>query len=319
MEHKTESDITPSAGDSLADEQQISAWQAYRHPNWYKNTFLMSLVFAKHCIVPALLWIGGMGTVILSSAFSASRMMVTHPGIVEIMQAFFISLAALIISLPLLIWFFAAWLVRLTAYCETYLQFSTKDLLTYPLDKEKVKAAQTEALHNTRMKKAYIAKFWSTLTLYLLPLFFVFIISMVTLVATSPTVLGDSAIVLPPWSSTITWLCCAASGLYLTAVSFAGICVSSVSTEKERAAAMKTFKISRDLFVPLLVVTLASGLIDTLVTSPREILQIGHPPELLTGSTWIQFSEELWRTLSSTVMWTVTLAPICQLVKGKIE
>jgi hypothetical protein len=279
----------------------------------------MSLLFARQCLIPACLWIAAICVVIFPGVLIISTAGLSS-GLMQIIQALIAYLLALVLAVPLMGWCFAAWLVRLTAYSSAFSMFSSADMVTSPIEKTRIVKAQHDALEKTRLNKAFLTKFWSTLTVFLLLPFSIFFISMMVLTCTYPAILGASALKLPAWALITTNICCSVSGLYSTAVSFAGICVSSNASSNPVDHAKQTMALSFRYFFPVMIISALSIFFNMLISSPHELLQGAQPMGLmtLTGSWWPAL-EELWRGVTSTVLWTLTLAPICEYLRGKLS
>ncbi len=298
---------------------ELSPSKCFKSLQWWKNATLMSVLYARQCVVPACLWIGAVCVIVFPGLFMISTAGVSA-GLMQILQGFIAYVLALVLVIPLMGWCFAAWLVRLTAYSSAYSTFSAADMLSLPLDKTQIVKAQLDALEKTRLNKAFLTKFWSTLTVFLLLPFFIFFISILVLTCTYPAVLGESALKLSAWALMTLNVCCSVSGLYLTAVSFAGICVSSNASSDPVDHAKQTMALSFKFFFPLMIISAISVFINMLISSPRELLQGAQPLSLttLTG-LWLPALEELWRGATSTVLWTLTLAPVCEYLRGKLS
>ncbi len=323
MEHgKSESDpplAETLSAISLPLQPELSPSRCFKSLQWWKNATLMSVLYARQCVVPACLWIAAVCVVVFPGVFMISTAGLSQ-GMMQILQGLIAYFLALVLSIPLMGWCFAAWLVRLTAYSSAFSTFSSVEMVTSPLDKTRIVKAQLDALDKTRLNKAFLTKFWSALTVFLLLPFSIFFISMLVLTCTYPAILGASALKLPTWALLTTNVCCSVSGLYSTAVSFAGICVSSNASSHPVDRAKQAMALSFRFFFPLMLISALSILFNMLISSPRELIQGAQPLGLmaLTGSLWPAL-EELWRGATSTVLWTLTLAPMCEYLRGKLS
>ena len=178
--------------------------------------------------------------------------------------------------------------------------------------------AQKIALQETRLKKIFLAKFWSSLTMFLAIPCIALCVTMMVLTASSSSVLGSYAIRLPVWASLVTYICLFGCLALTSEVSLVAICVSANSNSDPLSQAKKTISISFRKIVPLMLITGLSALAIVIVTSPYELAQSAHAQEAFAiNITWWSAVEELWRTFSSLVMWTFTLAPMCEYLRER--
>ncbi|MBS2000372.1 MAG: hypothetical protein JST44_02640 [Cyanobacteria bacterium SZAS LIN-5] len=306
----------PLSSEPLTTEEQISPYKCFASKQWWRNVLFMSLTFARQCITPACLWLASLATIILPSLFVATTFGKTVE-ISQLLQAMAVYIVTLFIAVPLLFWCFGAWLVRLTAYSAALETFSRRELLLERLDKSRVVRVQQQALEHVRTQKLFLAKFWSTLTIFLLGPCGLFFLSMLVLACTSPAVLGNSALRLSAGVTLAAQAICLISGLVTTTVSFVGISVSAVSDIEPVKQARRTVFISAKCLIPLSVITVLSVCVSVLITSPDEILQGNAISAGFVNAGWMSVVQEIWRAVSSTVVWTLTLAPICEFMRGR--
>lgn len=293
----------------------VSPFKCFQSPQWWKNAALLSLFYARHCVVPAGLWLISLAIFLVPGAFIANTFGKTIE-MMQLVQALLVYLVTLFIAVPLLFWCFGAWLVRLTAYAASFESFSRNEMVTENLDKARVIAAQRKALEHTKTQKMFLAKFWSTLTIFLIVPCIVFFVSMMVIACTSPTVLGSSALKLPDWAGILIGMFCLLSGLATTVPSFVGICISANVETDPIKEAKNTISLSVKSFLPLTIITAMSVLLSVLISSPHELLPGGQSPISPLG--WVSVAQEIWRAVSSTVVWTITLAPMCEYMRGKL-
>ncbi len=235
----------------------------------------------------------------------------------QLVQAMVVYLVTLFVAVPLLFWCLGAWLVRLTAYSAAFESFTRDEMVTATLDKARILVAQRQALDHAKTQKVFLAKFWSTLTIFLIVPCIVFFVSMMVLACTSSAVLGTSAFKLPMWVAVLTFSLCLLSGLVTTVVSFVGICVSANRDTDPIKEAKNTMSLSIKNFIPLTVITALSVLGSMLLSSPQELFQGGQSSLGSLNFTWVSVAQEVWRAVSSTFVWTITLAPMCEFMRGK--
>jgi hypothetical protein len=302
-----------------AEMRIISPYECFRSLQWWKNATLISLLYARRCILPAGLWIGSLTIFLIPGIYVVNTLKGSVTSI-QILQALVVYLLALFIAIPTLLWCFGTWLVRLTAFSRAFSDFSASEMIQSELDKARIIKAQNAALDGIKLKKVFLAKFWSTLTVFLLLPCIVFFVSMMVLSCTSSDILGQSALKLPVWALILTNVCCAVTALYTTLVSFVGLCVSANSDDDPVAGAKSVLNISFKHFVPLTVITVLSVLVSVLITSPHELFEGSQSMgKLSINVTWWSVVQELWRAASGTVAWTFTLTPICEFLRGKLD
>lgn len=312
-----ETDASPSlSSEPIMTGGQISPYKCFTSRKWWRNVLFVSLIFAKQCVTPACLWLAALATIILPSLFIATTFGKTVD-ITQLLQAMALYIITLVVAVPLLFWCFGAWLVRLTAYSAAFETFSRHELLVENLEKTRVVAVQQKALEHVRTQKLFLAKFWSTLTIFLLGPCGLFFLSMLLLACTSPAVLGNSALRLSAGLSLTAQVICLISGLITTVVSFVGITVSAVSDIEPVKQARRTVFISAKCLIPLSMITALSVCASVLITSPEEILQGNAISAGFANASCMSVLQEIWRAVSSTVVWTLTLAPICEFMRGR--
>lgn len=297
-----------------------TAFKCLINMQWWKNACWISLLYARHCMLPAGLWLGSLIVFLLPSIFIVATFGGKTVQMAQLIQALFVYLVTLLIAVPMLFWCFGAWLVRLTAFCQAFDTFSRAELCNNLIVKSRILEAHRSALSQTKNKKVFLAKFWSTLSLFLAVPCFVFFVSMLVIACTSPSVLGSSALALPQWALLTAEGLCLVSGLGTSIASFVGICVSAVTGAEPVHQAKHTLTLSMKYFLPLTLISSLSLFVSVLVTSPHELFQGSQSATI--GSinvTWESVAQELWRALSSTVIWTVTLAPVCEFMRDKLE
>ncbi|CAN5563810.1 hypothetical protein BH10CYA1_BH10CYA1_65060 [soil metagenome] len=306
----------PLSSISSSQSSIVSPFKCFQSRQWWKNASLLSFLFARHCVVPAGLWLVSLAIFLVPSAFMVMTFGKTIE-MIQLVQTFVVYLVTLFIAVPLMFWCFGAWLVRLTAYSAAFQSFSRDKMVAADLDKARIIDAQRQALDHAKNQKVFLAKFWSTLTVFLIVPCFVFFVSMMVLACTSPAVLGSSALKLPVWAVVVTNCCCLISGLATTVVSFVGICISANVDTDPIKEAKNTVSLSIKDFVPLTLITALSVLFSVLISSPHELFQGGQSAVGALNLTWISVAQEIWRAVSSTVVWTITLAPMCEYMRGR--
>lgn len=306
----------PLSSISSSQTSMVSPLTCFQSQQWWKNAALLSFLFARHCVVPAGLWLIFLAILLVPGAFLVTTVGKTVE-MVQLVQAFVIYLVTMFIAVPLLFWCFGAWLVRLTAYSAAFESFSRDEMVSANLDKSRVIAAQLKALEHTKTHKMFLAKFWSTLTIFLIAPFIVFFVSMMVMACTSSAVLGSSALTLPLWASVLAGALCLFSGLATTVPSFVGICISANVESDPIKEAKNTIAVSVKGFLPLTVITALSVLLSILISSPHELFEGGQSAMSMLNVGWVSVAQEIWRAVSSTVVWTITLAPMCEYMRGK--
>ncbi|MBS1957484.1 MAG: hypothetical protein JST89_25075 [Cyanobacteria bacterium SZAS-4] len=306
----------PSSSISSSQASIVSPFKCFQSQQWWKNAALLSFLYARHCVIPAGLWLVFLAVLLVPGTFLVATFTKTVE-VMQLVQAFVVYLVTMFIAVPLLFWCFGAWLVRLTAYAAVFESFSRDEMITANLDKSRVIAAQRKALEHTKTQKGFLAKFWFALTIFLIGPFVVFFVSMMVIVCTSSALLGSSALKLPMWAIVLTGIFCLCSGLATTVPSFVGVCISANVETDPIKEAKNTIVVSVKSFLPLTIITAASVLLSVLISSPHELFQAGQAPMSTLNVDWVSIAQEIWRAVSSTVVWTITLAPMCEYMRGK--
>ncbi len=318
MEAGSTSPLPPDDGGCVHTVSACSSpYKCFVSSQWWKNALLLSFLFARHCVVPACLYLASLAIFLVPSIFIVATFKKTVD-ISNVVQAMLVYIVTLLVAVPLLFWCFGAWLVRLTAFSSAFESFSRDELIAAKVQRGRVLDGQRKALEQVKRQKVFLAKFWSTLTLFLTVPCALFLISMLVLSCTSSAVLGPSALKLPVAAMIVTEAICLISGLALTMVSFVGISVSAVNVTEPVKLAKKAVSLSINNLGPLSVITAICLLSSVLITCPQELLPGGHVATPGTFSvTWLAVVQEIWRAVSSTVIWTITIAPICEFLRGK--
>ncbi|HEY9732704.1 MAG TPA: hypothetical protein V6C89_12375 [Drouetiella sp.] len=317
LEAESPAPLLPDADMAASVATSFSPYKCFSSKQWWSNALLLSFLFAKHCVAPAGLYLASLAIFLVPSIFVVATFKKTVD-ISQLVQAMIVYVVTLIVAVPMLFWCFGAWLVRLTAFSAAFASFSRAELIENKVQSSRVQEVQRDALDHVKRQKVFLAKFWSTLTIFLSIPCALFLISMLVLSCTSPAVLGTSALKLPVAAMVATDIVCLISGLSTTIVSFVGVSVSSVTDNEPVKQAKKAVALSARGILPLTVITASCLFASVLITCPQELVHGGRvtTPGVVSVS-WLSVVQEVWRAVSSTVIWTLTIAPICEFLRGK--
>ncbi|HEY9678086.1 MAG TPA: hypothetical protein V6C76_08750 [Drouetiella sp.] len=286
---------------------------------WWRNAAILSAAFAPSCAVPAGLWL----VVLALFIFPLYFVIKTLNGTVDVsklIQTGVIYIVCMLIAVPLFFWSIGAWLVRLTAYCNAFVSFSENALTSTNLNSRDARERLKDALKIVAERKVFLAKFWSTLTAILIVPCIFLVIAMCVLAAASPGVLGPAQVQFPLWAMVLTHFFFWISFALLTIVSFVGLCISASASVNPVQHAKISMQISVQKFFPLLILSALSVLIATLITSPVELFRSIQTRDVfaININGW-SVVEEIWRAISSTIVLTLTVAPICEYLRGSLS
>lgn len=302
-----------------------SAWQPLINmgkPLWWKNIFKTSFCFAPQCILPAIVWSLAFAVVFGSFALVQQIMNAqTNPGLAQILQCFFLLLGTLVVALGLVIWGLSAWLTRLTSFCRILLLLPADAMLDQNLSKTTIKECAEKAIKEVAQHKAHIAKLWFFVTLYMIvPVTAFFGISL-ALCLTTPELIGVQLLTLPKWLTIAFVFVACAIALFLTSLSLIALAASAHFHVDAKRAASRAFSLSLSMMLPACTMTLLLLLINVFVSSPEIVFQLQHPQSFLATKFELgpMLAEHLWQTLTSVVMWSFTTAPLCDMVRAKMD
>ena len=297
-----------------SDSGSASSYSFLFSVAWWKNALLTSWLFARHCAVAAAMFTLAVVVMVVGSWQGLSS--VPHDSVTRIESLIAPALIILCTGSTTLIlmgWALGVWLVKITAFCAACIQVPITEST---VDRSKTMAAQSSAVEIIWQKKAYLAKFWLYVTLFLSPLIAPAAIIFVGKVLLSSTTYVD-VIKIPPLlnAALLGWV--AFLALLISEISLVALAVSSWSTLEPFLATKLTFKLSFKLFVPGLLVTALITFLNVAIASPQVLFRLHNPESmfLMQENVAQLIIETLWQGLTSVILWTFSLIPITELVR----
>jgi hypothetical protein len=101
-------------------------------------------------------------------------------------------------------------------------------------------------------------------------------------------------------------------------ITFVGMVVSATTAELQSGpAAMETMVISHKKILPLFAITAAMLLLTVLISAPQEIIQRFVALPFVENNPFVMYAAEVWQSLTSVILLTFSLAPICEYLRSK--
>lgn len=297
---------------------------------WQKLSFLKSSTFWQHCrdlvlgfapqcIFPAVIMtianliVFAIGAYLISSlkGFDVSGNPAGYTGadIQLALRVFAITAIGLVISMILTLWSTWLWLIRATAFCHLY---SKQD---EPGDAKLIEPAVLQAMSETKVKQVYLVKVWFFASLYLL----LFLIPlMVCFIANSMIMMRSPLFEVPqPLQIFVQIGLVVFAGLVFT-YTFVVFQVSGQFILGPHQAAKRAFTIFFKHPIELIGLGFLVVLANALISSPQLLFGFFTQRKLADINFWLEGIGQVWFGLSSLVLWTGSLACVCELVK-KLE
>ena len=316
--HDIESSLTSVSAVESARLVPVSSLKTLLNLDWWRHAVKFALIFAPQCFLPALLYIAGITIVAASIAFYVSALQ-QNPDITSLLKAGMCSLAAAILAPAAIFWSFAAWLIRFSAFALSFDQARISELHGIVLSRQQIAQIQLDALAQARERKIFMAQFWSIYSMYLIVpcgafmiAFFLQAISMM-----QSQLLSIMMFTLPPWLRFVSLALCVVLGIYLTSATSIGVYLSAVTEKSPVETANNSIALSFKYFLPASVITGVSMFLYVLVTSPQELVHLFKPENIANINPLNFYLEELWRAIANTVVWPLSLAPICEYLRDR--
>ena len=291
---------------------------------WLRNALYTAWLFAPRCIVAAS--ISCLGSILMLVGMSISLRQVSGEVITDItpiLQAFFISLITLVGVLVCIAWSFGVWLMRLTAYSRAFSSFSISDI-TQPLAKERVLAQLNEAMAEVGTRKFYLAEYYFFASLFLSVPFTVCVICILKLVLFNTNTLTQYN--LPPSPAWVDNTATALAILFAIpslAFTLVAIVVSAVTNQSAESASLQTASLTAKWFWQTSLVSLVVFLFLVVVSEPELILHMSKESIINIGTfkedLTMSVVEALWTNAASLVLLPLSMAPICELLRGRVK
>jgi len=235
------------------------------------------------------------------------------------LTALAIIMSTMVITLVLMLISLGLWLICVTAYVRSFMQIDVD--AEQPIDRQATVALQDLAVREVTNRKVYLARFWVYVTLFLLPSLAVLMISGgVEYLANLPQTAVVS-IKLPSWLDLILIVATCVCTVLLTQLSLVAMAVCSISKREPFAAAKQSLELSLRWFVPGFFLTVLILLMNVVIASPQVVWQLLHHENLFAVKAEVvpMLLENFWQGITIIILLTFSGAPICQMLKGRIE
>lgn len=289
--------------------------------NWWRAAWKKAWLFAPRCTACAMALTVGNLIIVFGSQQMQIRMHLLQSAegitsIEPIVQILLIGLTVMALSLLLTLWSLSVWMVQLTIFANAVQNAGT--IITREIFSESASVI--------RKRKKFFAKVWLVASLYLLIPIFPIALMIALKAVTGPefTVGGQALVPVPSVLNqdnlqvAITIFGAALSVLAL-AYSMTTLVFSSVSTagpgSTANAALSECFKHSG----MVLVVAVAVTVLNMIVTAPSLALTMMNLPSLPGSNVWLACLGQIWIGISSVVLWPLSVAPFCELVRSSSE
>jgi hypothetical protein len=232
-----------------------------------------------------------------------------------------ILLVTLVLVLGFIISGFGLWLVRLSTFSHAFFAINMASKLPAISDIQEIFASSHAFILS---RKKYLAEFYFILSLVMFfPVIWFLTLMTVKAYSMTPSTSGVVAlkVVLPPVVDASIMVLLAIIGSYLVGVSFCAVAVSAVSKEPAKSAAWVCIKLSFRLFLPMMLTAVVVVIMNTLVATPQFCL---HPIEYLslvntTRTLPLSICSELWEGVTSVILFNLSLAPFCELLRYRLK
>lgn len=288
---------------------------------WWRDAFGSAWSFAPQCVFSATaLTIGNLIVVIGSDQMQARmRVIQVHDGITQIepvVQVLVIGLVMLCSSLALTLWSLSLWLAKLTIFARAMVVSpSMPDAEQY-----------AEAAKVVRSKKLFFARVWLVASAYLIiPVFpLALLLALKTVSGPEFTIAGTALVPLPAGLTPSTLqITVAVVGGILSVVALAysttTLVLSSISEagagRTATAALTQCFKHAGTVLLLSFVVTI----LNVIVGAPSYVLTASEMLHLPDASLVLACVGQVWLGVSSVVMWPLSVAPFCELMRSRSE
>ncbi len=241
-----------------ADMATVESQDVALNPNsflfsigWWKNALLTSWLFARHCAVAASMFTLACVVMIIGSWQGLSGVPHEMTRIESLIAPALIVLSTGCTAIILICWALGVWLVKLTAFCAACIEVPITDKT---LDRSRTLAAQASAVEMIWHKKAYLAKFWLYISLFISPLIAMLAFYCAAKILLSASTYGE-IIKIPPGINAALIGSAAFLGLVVSEISLVALAVSSRSNLEALKATKLALKLSFKLFVPGVLIT----------------------------------------------------------------
>jgi hypothetical protein len=301
-----------------------SSWRAVGllfNKTWLLNTLRLCQIFSVRCILPAVLLTSSGLCMTVGFFFSTSQIHPENTQFTSILAAMGMLFATMVLFLVFWIWGLLTLLVRLSIFSHVFYALDMTSKLPAAAEIQAIIASSHEFVSS---RKKYFAQFYMVLSLVLIP---PVLVAMVLFTVKSLTMTPPNSgamplkILLPPAVDVALTLVLAITSAYIAGVSFCAVAVSSGSREDANLAAWDCIKLSFRMFFPMMAIVVIIAVVNTVVATPQFCL---HPMEYLsfantTTTLPSTICSELWSGITSVILFTLSLAPFCELLRYRLK
>jgi hypothetical protein len=310
------------AAQVVAGRSRSNIFKLFFNKIWLSNALYTAWLFAPKCIVPAV--IGEVGSLFTTfGCLSAMGPLASGSSVdfTVLLQSFFIMLLTFVGVLVCVVWSLSAWLMRLTTYCRAFTSFTATEL-SVPLSKDRILTQLNEATVEVASRKMYLAKFYFFVSLLMaVPMVLCFACLFVRLAFFNGASGQTPLLPAPIGGAFVTIATILAMGL-LT-LSLVAVVVSALSQETAERASMQAASLTGKQFCELTLVSVLMLVLITVISSPdllTSFSQSGFMKVHLTPQEMAVFvAKSVWQAAVSVLMLPLTMAPICELLRGRVK
>jgi hypothetical protein len=297
-----------------------------RDSQWWRHVFRAAVEFAPRCIPCAMaMAIANILFILTTAVAEAQLAKLKAPGLLDsaasadILQPLVYSLGCFLVMIVSLLISLAAlsdWLVKLTAFSRILIRFNDQWSQSEAID---WKAEISSALKETKNRGWYLMKLWLVASAILLvPSIPMCMLISFKVLAAEPMMLdGIKAFGLDAWitdprlQATVS-ICAFVLTVIVLLYSLVTIAFSAVSELSPLSTALAAFRQSLRHLGPLLIITTAIIVVNTLVTAPQSLLALVGVKSIADSCVG-QVCAQIWFAASSLVIWPLSMAPYCRL------
>lgn len=285
---------------------------------WWRNTRIATLLFARHCAVAAAIWTLA-GTVMIYGVSQCSLQM--RAGVLTLesyLTSTIIFLATIATTFILMAWSLGVWLVKVTAFARS---FALLPMYSDGLDTATIKSMQKQAIEDSWKRKAFFAKFWFFVSLFLAIPMACLGLMVVAKILPAMSKYGQFPITIDPMVEIVLSCLIMLASAVLTQMSVVSLVVSAQTKKEPLDAAKSAVALSIRYFGPALFLTIVVMLINVAVSTPQVLFRLNDPTAIFMAQQNVPrlLLENVWQGLTSVVLWTFACTPVCELLRGKVE
>ena len=316
-----EEDIIAPTENLAGKSQPWKALGLLANGYWLKNTIKLSYIFAPKCIFPAIILTTGGLAMTAGQFFGLSQMHLELVQMANLLSALAILLTTFVVVLVCLVYGFTLWLVRLSTFTHA---FNEIDMAAKHLPSRENLKSIFESSHKFMLsRKTYLTKFYLFVSMVMImPVIIWMTLFSLKLLSSMPSSDPMLAKFPLPWGASVgITIGLVIMGCYLIGLSMTSVVVSSISKAPASAAAWDCIKLSFTRFFPMVAIVIVIAILNTVIATPQILL---HPLDQFSmvntqESLPASLASELWEGITSVMLFTLTLAPFCELFRERLE